>query len=128
MENQLQIHLFEEGTDPERIDRMTGHLRRELLELDVDNVETLPAEEIPPGARAFGPMEIGALLVTIGQSATAIRQVVGVLHGWWSRFQEARPSLRLTMDGDVLEVSEASPDQVADAFEAFIKKHSAVEA
>ncbi|GGU21630.1 hypothetical protein [Streptomyces lavendofoliae] len=126
MEKRLQIHLSEEGSDPERIDRMTGNLRRELLRLDVDNVETLPAEEIPAGARAFGPVEVGALLVTLGQSATAVRQVAGLLHGWWSRFQEARPSMRLTMDGDVLELSEASPDQVAEAFETFITKHSTV--
>ncbi|MEU0668729.1 hypothetical protein ABZ508_27015 [Streptomyces lavendulocolor] len=126
MEKQLQIHLFEEGTDPARIDRMTGNLRRELLQLEVDDVEALPAEEVPAGARAFGAMEIGALLVTLGQSATAVRQVAAVLHGWWSRFQEARPSMRLTMDGDVLEISEASPDQVTEAFEAFIAKHSTV--
>ncbi|RST13152.1 hypothetical protein E2C00_14495 [Streptomyces sp. WAC05374] len=107
---------------------MTSHLRRELRELDVENVEAVPAEEVPSGTRAFGVMEIGALLVTLGQSATALRQVAGVLHGWWSRFQEARPSMRLTMDGDVLELSEATPDQVAEAFEAFINKHSSVEA
>jgi hypothetical protein len=32
------------------------------------------------------------------------------------------------MDGDVLELSEATPDQVAEALDTFIKRHSVVEA
>ncbi|MER7108933.1 hypothetical protein [Streptomyces sp. NPDC000229] len=128
MEKQLQIHLSEEGADPERVDRLTGYLRQELLQLDVDDVQAIPAGEIPPGARAIGVVEIGALLVTLGQSVTAIRQVASVLHGWWARFQEARPTMRLTMDGDVLELSEATPEQVAEALDTFIKRHSVVEA
>ncbi|MFF8292300.1 hypothetical protein ACF068_24125 [Streptomyces sp. NPDC016309] len=128
MDKQLQIHLSEAGADPERVERLTGYLRQELLQLDVKNVETLPAGEVPPGARAVGVMEIGALLVTLGQSVTAIKQVASVLHGWWARFQEARPSLSLTMDGDVLEISEATPEQAAQALEAFIRRHSTVDA
>ncbi|MEU0661715.1 hypothetical protein [Streptomyces lavendulocolor] len=108
---------------------MTGQLRRELAALDAaEDVRAAPAGEAPPGTRAFDVVEIGALLVTLGQSATALRQVAGVLHGWWSRFHDSRPSLRLSMDGDVLELSEATPDQVTDALRTFIDKHSVVEA
>ncbi|MDN3295076.1 hypothetical protein QWM81_13635 [Streptomyces ficellus] len=128
MEKSLQIHLSDEEADPDRLHEMTEYLRQDLLQLDVDDVTPLSSGDVPPDARAMGVVEIGALLVSLGQSATVLRQVVVTVHNWWSRCRESRPSMRLTMDGDVLEISEATPDQVANAFELFITRHSAVEA
>jgi hypothetical protein len=41
-----------------------------------------------------------------------------------SRCHDARPSLRLQLDDDVLEVSKATDEQVAEAFEIFVQRHS----
>ncbi|WP_405720538.1 hypothetical protein OG607_08120 [Streptomyces sp. NBC_01537] len=124
MEDRLQIHLSDDGSDPARLDLLTGYLRQELLQLDVEDVSAVPAGEAPPGARSLGVVEIGGLLVTLGSSVTALREVVSVLQSWWSRCRESRPSLRLTLDGDVLEISEASQGQVTDAFELFVHRHA----
>ncbi|WP_189382856.1 hypothetical protein [Streptosporangium nondiastaticum] len=126
MENRLQILLSEEGAEAEDVDKLTGYLRRELLQLDVDDVTALPAaEEVPPGARAVDPAQVGALLVSLGSSANALRQVIGAVHEWWGRCRDSRPSMRLAMDDDVLELSEATPEQVTEAFDLFVRRHSA---
>ncbi|MGK5729459.1 hypothetical protein [Streptomyces sp. URMC 124] len=125
VENELQILLSEEGADAEHIEKLTGYLRRELLRLDVDDVTSLPAAaEVPPGARAVDVAQVGALLVNLGAAAGALQQVVGVVQGWWGRCRESRPSLRLTFDDDVLELSEATPEQVTEAFDLFVRRHT----
>ncbi|MEU6063927.1 MULTISPECIES: hypothetical protein [Streptomyces] len=124
MENELRILLAEEGADSERVAKLSGFLREELLQLDVDDVTPLPGEAAPPGARAVGVTEIGALLVSLGGSATALSQVMNVIRDWFGRHHGSHPSLRLTMDDDSLEISEATDEQVAEAFDLFVQRHS----
>ncbi|MFI8305070.1 hypothetical protein ACIF80_16745 [Streptomyces sp. NPDC085927] len=124
MENELQILLSEEGSDPEHVARRTRNLREELLQLDVEDVRSVPAGEVPPGARAVDVAMIGSLLVDLGSAATGLGQVVAVIRDWWGRRHDTRPSLRLTLDGDVLELSEATDEQVAEAFDLFVRRHA----
>ena len=63
MGGELRLHLSEEGADDERLAVLTGYLRGELLQLDVENVTALPAGKPPPGSRAcdrLGPVRGGA--------------------------------------------------------------------
>jgi hypothetical protein len=46
----LRLRLSEEGADAKRLDALTGLLRGELLQLEVEDVTALPAGEPPPGA------------------------------------------------------------------------------
>ncbi|MHC3467510.1 hypothetical protein ACYF6T_02235 [Streptomyces sp. 7R007] len=128
MEKELRILLTEEGAEAERVATLTGYLRQELLQLDVDDVTALPGAEVPPGARAVDVTQIGALLVGLGSSAGALNQVMGVLRDWLGRFRGTRPALRLTLDDDVLEISQASPEQVNEAFDVFIRRHTPAQA
>ncbi|MBR8638369.1 hypothetical protein KEF29_01275 [Streptomyces tuirus] len=118
------ILLSEEEADAERVAELTGYLREELLDIEVDDVTALPAEEAPPGARAVDVAQVGALLVALGSSATALNQVVTVVRSWLGRCRDTRPSLHLEMEGDVLEVSQATDEQVEEAFKTFVRRHS----
>ncbi|GAA2766570.1 hypothetical protein GCM10010103_56110 [Streptomyces paradoxus] len=124
MDNELHILLTEEDAEAERVAELTGYLREELLDLDVDDVTTLPGGEVPAGARAVDVTQIGALLVTLGSTATALSQVMTVIRSWVGRRHDTHPSLHLRMGDDVLEVSEATDDQVAEAFKIFVQRHS----
>jgi hypothetical protein len=124
VENTLQILLTEEDAEPERVAELTGYLRDELLDLDVDDVTALPGGEVPPGARAVDVAQIGALLVTLGSSATALNQVMTVVRSWLGRRHGTHSSLHVQMGDDVLEVSHATDDQVAEAFKIFVQRHS----
>ncbi|MFF6803802.1 hypothetical protein [Streptomyces sp. NPDC012616] len=122
--NTLRILLTEEGVDAEDVAELTGFLRAELLQLDVDDVTSVPGGEAPPGARAVDVAAIGALLVSLGTSAGALTQVMNAVREWRGRFRGARPTLRLTLDDDVLEISDATPEQVSEAFDLFVSRHS----
>ncbi|MFJ7336984.1 hypothetical protein ACIQUU_27525 [Streptomyces sp. NPDC101116] len=124
MENELHILLTEEDAAAERVEELTGYLREELLDLDVDDVTALPGGEAPPGARAVDVTQIGALLVTLGSSATALNQVITVIRSWMGRRHDTRQTVLLRMGDDVLEVSEATDDQVAQVFDIFVARHS----
>ncbi|MEU5311918.1 effector-associated constant component EACC1 [Streptomyces sp. 900105755] len=124
MEKQLLILLSEEEAEPERVAELTSYLREELLDLDVDDVTALPGVEAPPGTRAVDVTQIGSLLVALGGSATALSQVVNAVRSWLDRFHDSRPSLRLEMDGDAIEVSKATDEQIAEAFRVFVQQHA----
>ncbi|MFG2120317.1 hypothetical protein [Streptomyces sp. NPDC048710] len=127
MENQVLICLSEEGAEAERVEQLTGYLRQELLSAGAaDDVRAVPAEETPPGARCVDVALVGSLLVGLGNSLTGLGQVMNVLRDWLGRFGDTRPSLTLTLDGDTLEISAATDEQVADAVKIFLEKHSAV--
>ena len=120
----MRLHLTEDGADPERVSALTGYLRAELLQLDVEDVRPLPAGEAPPGSRAFEVAAVGALLVSLGKSADGLRAVVGAIRGWLARGDGARRTVRLELGGDVLELSEASAADQQRLIELFVSKHA----
>ncbi|MGW8526179.1 effector-associated constant component EACC1 [Nocardiopsis sp. NPDC055824] len=123
MDTSLRVLLTEGESPPDRVDEMTRQLRRELLQLDVDDVVPSRGGKAPPGSRGWDMAQGGALLVTLGQSANALRTVVDAVRNWRARCRE-RPTIRLVIDGDVLEISEATPEQAARSFELFAGRHS----
>lgn len=48
MDRELRILLSEEGAEAERVADLTGYLREELLQLDVEDVAAAPGEAAPP--------------------------------------------------------------------------------
>ncbi|MEE1940637.1 hypothetical protein V1L54_14680 [Streptomyces sp. TRM 70361] len=123
-DRQVKIFLSEEEGDPEELQELAGRLRRELLRLDVADVRPLPGAAPPPGARAFDVVEAGAMLVTLGESATMLRDLVTVVRGWRHRESQTGPSVRVEADGNVLEITDASPDQLASTLEVFLGHRS----
>ena len=69
MDGGLRLQVLEEGADGGRLALLAGYLRAELLRLDVEDVTVPLASEMPPGARGGAAGAVGALLITLGQSA-----------------------------------------------------------
>ncbi len=116
------IRVVEDGADAERADQLAGHLREELLGLDVDDVTRAPGGEAPPGTRAVDVAAVGALLVTLGGAAASINEIVAVVRGWLARGSTPR-TVRIEMDGDVLELSGASLAQQDELVDLFVRRH-----
>ena len=93
----------------------------ELAELDVDDVVPVTAGEAPAGAKGIELLALGGLLVRLGRSSHALRQVVDAIHDWVGR-TEAR-SVRMTVDGDVLEVTGATGADVKQLIDAWVERH-----
>lgn len=127
MDRELRLQLVEDGADAERLAMLTGYLRGELLQLDVDDVTALPAGEPPPGSRVFGVATVGALLITLGQSAEGLRSVVSAIRDWLGRGDGIRRTVRLELDGDALELSQASAADQERLIGLFVSRHTTEE-
>jgi hypothetical protein len=124
MGGELRVHISEDDADSGRLAELTSYLRSELRQLDVDDVSALPGTEPPPGSRAFGAAEISALLVTLGQSADGLRSVVAAVTAWVGRGNGTGRTVRLELDGDALELSQASAADQERLISLFVGRHS----
>jgi hypothetical protein len=124
MDGQLRVQVSEDGADAARLDAVTGYLRQDLLQLDVDDVTAQPTGPPPPGARAIDATAIGGLVVTLVGSADGLRAVVGAIRAWLGRGQGVRRTVRLELGGDALELSAASAADQERLIELFISRHS----
>jgi len=122
---ELVLQLSEDGADAVRLAALTGYLRGELLQLDVEDVTLVQAGEPPPGARVVGVAAVGGLLINLGQSAEGLRSVVSAIRNWLRRGEEIHRTVRLELDGDALELSHASPADQDRLIELFVSRHAA---
>jgi hypothetical protein len=124
MDGQLRIQLSEDGADAARLDALTGYLRRDLAQLDVDDVTALPAGPPPPGARAIDATAVGGLLVALSGSSDGLRSLVRSVQAWLGRGSGVRRTIRLEIGGDALELSQASAADQDRLIGLFISRHS----
>ncbi len=120
---ELQIELFEQDADAERLDMLTDTLRQDLLTLDVDSVSRISRGDAPEGSKGLDPAAVGAVLVALKSSVELVGQVVSVLRSWLGRggaSTGSTQSLKLTMNGQTLELSAATADQQQQILDAFV--------
>jgi hypothetical protein len=122
--SELQIQLSEDGADAERLASLTGFLRQELLQLDVQDVTALRKGEPPPGSRAFDVTAVGALLVSLRGSVEALQAVVSAVRKWLARGEGVRRTVRLEIGGDTLELSEATIADQDRLIDLFVRQHA----
>ena len=121
---ELRVQLSEAGADAERLDTLTGYLRQELLQVvGVKDVTALRAGPAPPGTRAIDALAIGGLLVTLSRTAQGVRTVVNAIRAWLAHGGGSKRTVRLELDGDVLELSEVSATEQTRLIELFVSRH-----
>lgn len=108
-------------SDPEEIAELTQRLRGQLLDLDVEAVEVAPGGPAPEGAKG-SLSSVGALVVHSTMLASVLRSVVDTTVAWLGR-QRAR-SVKLTLDGDTLEVTGLSTDAQSRLVEQWVARHA----
>jgi hypothetical protein len=124
MGGELHLQISEEGADAEWLAVLTGYLRAELLQLDVEGVATPQTGEAPPGARVVGVAAVGTLLVALSQSAQSLAPVVSAIRNWLRRGEGTHRIVRLELDGDTLELSQASAADQERLIELFVSRHA----
>jgi hypothetical protein len=124
MNSEVRLQLFEDGADAERLDTLTGYLRQDLLQLDVDDVSRARAADVPPGARAIDVMALGGLVVSLGHTAAGLKEVIAAVRRWLSGGDRVRRTVKIEIDGDVLELSEVSAVEQDRLVDVFVRRHT----
>jgi Effector Associated Constant Component 1 len=121
----LRVHLtWDPGpeADPAQTERLGRQLRADLQDLDVDDVTRVAGGAAPPGAKSVDVGAVGELLVTMSASGGVLATVVATLRGWLARRDDAA-AVKLTIDGDTLELGRASAEERSDLIRAFVQSH-----
>jgi hypothetical protein len=105
--------------DLEEVAELTGRLRAELLEVDVDSVDPVTGGSIPESAKGLGGVA-GALAVRFG-TVEGLRAVFGVLFGWCTRTGR---SVEVSLGGDVLKLTGVSARQQEQIIDAWLARHA----
>jgi hypothetical protein len=110
-------------TDSEELAALVQRLRAELLDLDVDRVEPLTAGEAPEGAKGVELLALGVLVVQFVLQPGVLTSIVDGVRSWLQR-QSVR-SVKLTLDGDSLEVTGVSSEEQDRLVELWIARNAA---
>ena len=116
----VELDVDSDAADEER-DELARGLRDELLELDVEAVDR-PESPAPEGTRGPGAIELGTLLVTVGQSALGL--VTSTIARWVQR--RGGRSVTLELDGDRIELTGVSADDQRRLIETVVARHAEV--
>ncbi|GAA4898286.1 hypothetical protein [Streptomonospora salina] len=125
MDTTMRIHVSSDDTHAEDLAELVAALHSELLQLDVEEVRPLRTGPPPAGARSDWGIDLGGLAVVADASVEMLSRIVGSLRAWCER-AEPRPAVRLEIDGDAIEISEASAEQAEQSLQLFLHRHGTV--
>jgi hypothetical protein len=118
---QLAVRVEDEEADPEELTDLTSHLRDELLDLEVEAVASPRLGEPPPGSRAVDLAALGTLIVTFAKPELLVA-VVTPVRAWLAGFQQR--SIKVTLDGDTLELTGLSSKQQHRVVAQWLDRHT----
>ncbi len=109
-------------TDAGELRQLVADLRERLLELDVEGADAPTAGQAPPGTRAGEVLIAGALTVTLALSARLLTALVKTVQLWV--YTAGARSVKMQIDGDVLEVTGITRHDQHELIQAWIDRHT----
>ena len=123
MQPTVHLTLAESGSDQTRLDQLGRLLRDELRQLDLTDVRPGPSKPAPPGARGVDASTVSTLAVALLGSG-GLPAVIMAVRAWLDRGHEAPRSIRVEVDGDVLELSGATTAEHDRLVSLFLTRHA----
>jgi hypothetical protein len=117
----VRVGAGEQANDAE-LAELAMSLRQELLALDVARVDLASAGPAPAGTRGGDALAVGALIVSLAASSGLLRAMVDAVASWVAR--PGQRSVRLELDGDVLEVTGVSAGEQHRLVQTWIDRHT----
>jgi hypothetical protein len=118
----LLVVVDDEALPDAEVDRLALGLRRELLELPVDDVLPAPAGTAPDGARVGDVVAIGAFVVLLNSSSALLTSLVSTIRGW-RRDTIPDGRIRLKLGDDEIELSGLSEAVETRLLEDWTRRH-----
>lgn len=119
---ELNLRIDPGELDPPEAAELTHQLRSELLDLDVEAVDLKVAGEAPAGTRGGDVVALGELVVTLVVSSGLLTSAVNTMQQWLLR--SGSRSIRLELDGDVLEVTGISSSRQDELIGTWVNRHT----
>ncbi|HET6988246.1 MAG TPA: hypothetical protein VFI00_16595 [Kribbella sp.] len=119
----VRVGVVEAGSDEARLEELALLLRQELLTLDVGAVEPYREGEAPDGSRGGLAAIAGVLSVSLAPGLQVLGSVVMVVRDWLRRAGGGR-TVKLAIDGDVIELTGASDQAQQQLVDAFVRRHA----
>jgi hypothetical protein len=124
MTDEVVLELYDGGEDrtPEEAEGQALSLRRELLELEaVASVGSASTGPAPAGSRGLDVAALGAMVVSVEPTITALSQVLSVVRSWLGHHSGHQAgSVRITVNGQSLELTAATVNQQQELVDQFI--------
>ena len=112
----------EPDADREELVALAVRLREWLLPLSIESAEFTVASQAPSGSRSAGMFIAGVLTVVVARSSELFTKLIDVVQSWLSR--SGARSVRLELDGDVLEVTGISREDQRELIRTWIDRHT----
>ncbi|TCC31549.1 hypothetical protein [Kribbella sindirgiensis] len=94
-----------------------------MLGLDVDGVEPYREGDAPEGTRGGLAALAGVLSVSLAPGLQMLGSVVAVVREWLLRTGDGR-TVKLTIDGDVIELTRTTDAVQQQLVDAFVRRHA----
>ena len=120
---EVRLGVVEAGSDEARLEELALMLRQELLALNVRSVEPYAEGAAPDGSRSALAAIAGVLSISLQPGLQVIGAVVAVVRDWLRRSGSGR-TVKIAIDGDVIELTGASDEVQQQLVDAWVKKHS----
>jgi hypothetical protein len=120
---EVRVGVVEDGADAARLEELALQLRQELLTLDVRSVEPVGDGDAPPGTRGGLSAIAGLLSVSLAPGLQVIGAVVAVVRDWLRRSGSGH-TIKLSIDGDTIELTGATDEVQQRLVDAWVLKHS----
>jgi hypothetical protein len=120
---EVRLGVVEAGSDEARLEELALMLRQELLALNVRSVEPYAEGEAPDGSRSALAAIAGMLTVSLQPGLAVVGAVVAVVRDWLRRSGSGR-TVKIAIDGDVIELTGASDEVQQQLVDTWVKKHS----
>src|SRR5207248_3136448 len=80
----LMLHIDAQADiDAEKLSQLTGYLRAELEDMDIESVTDVRNQAVPPGAKVVDPLSAGVLIVAV--LPAVLPKVMEFLQAWTLR-------------------------------------------
>jgi hypothetical protein len=123
MDDHVQLKVVEDAADEGQLEVLALLLRQELLMLDVQSVEPYAEDAAPDGSKGALAAVAGVLSVSVAPGLQALGAVVAVVRAWLRRSATGR-TVKLSIDGDVIELTGASDAVQQQLVDTFVRRHA----
>ncbi|WP_405856929.1 hypothetical protein OG407_09720 [Streptomyces sp. NBC_01515] len=113
----------DDAADAEESERLTRRLVAELRNLDLYTLQVL-SDGAPPENSKGDLVTADAVALALSAPGGVLTSLVGLLQDWLGR-QSARHRVSVTINGDTIELEQATPEERRQLIDAFVRRNGA---